>query len=299
MIKVYNRTLKQYEEENVAGDAALNWTYSSPVGMTVLEAFVKKKMFSSIYGKYCNSKLSRKKIKPFIKKFNIDIEEAEKNADDFTSFNDFFYRKLKPSARPINMDSNILVSPGDGRLTVLENIDIEHLVQIKGITYRLAELVPDNQLALNYQGGLCLILRLCPLDYHRFHFVDNGVSDKVHKISGDYYSVNPIALAKVPELFCRNKREWCTFHSDNFGDIIYVEVGATCVGSIIQTSSPGCRVSKGDEKGFFKFGGSTIILFIEKNKVKITEEIINQSFLGFETKVNVGEQIGIKNCYAK
>lgn len=294
MIKVYNRTTKQYEEENVVGGAALNWTYSSPVGMTILEAFIKKKAFSNIYGKYCNTKLSRKKIQSFVKKYNMDISEFENNIDDFKSFNDFFYRKLKSDARPVNNDPEKLICPGDGRLTVLENIDIQNIVQIKGLNYSLEELIGDKNVALNYQGGLCLVLRLCPLDYHRFHFVDDGIPDAVHKISGDYYSVNPVALNKIPALFCKNKREWCTFHSKNFGDIIYVEVGATCVGSIVQTFSPGIKVLKGEEKGFFKYGGSTIVLFFKKDIIKIDEDIISQGILGFETKVKFGEQIGIK-----
>lgn len=294
MIKVYNRKTKQYEEETVAGGTVLKWTYESPLGMGLLEAFIKKKAFSRLCGSYYNTKLSRKKILPFIKNFNINISESEKNAQDFQCFNDFFYRKLKPESREISQAEEAFISPGDGRLTVFNNIDIDNIVQIKGFKYTLKELLGDKNIVLNYQGGMCLILRLCPLDYHRFHFMDNGTPDNVKKIQGSYYSVNPIALNKIPNLFCKNKREWCNFHSENFGDIIYVEVGATCVGSIIQTFSPGKKVCKGDEKGFFKFGGSTIVLFIEKDKLKIDEEILNQSFLGFETKVQMGEKIGTK-----
>lgn len=219
---------------------------------------------------------------------------CENSIEDFNNFNDFFARKLLPSARPINMDSNALISPGDGRLSAYDNIDLNKLVQVKGLTYSLEELIDDKELAKEYDGGICLILRLCPTDYHRFHFVDNGTCGATKKITGSYYSVNPIALEKIPKLFCQNKREWSLFKSENFGDIIYVEVGATCVGTIIQSYTENTPIKKGDEKGFFKFGGSTTILFFKKGIVKIDKEILEQSALGYETKVLMGETIGTK-----
>ena len=139
-----------------------------------------------------------------------------------------------------------------------------------------------------------MVLRLAPTDYHRFHFIDNGICDVSQKIKGDYYSVNPAALKKIPELFCKNKRELSLFHSQNFGDVLYIEVGATCVGSIIQTYFPKKNILKGSEKGYFKFGGSTIILFFEKEKVIFDSDLIEQTEKGYETKVMLGEKIGIK-----
>lgn len=292
MIKYYNRKTGEYEIEKVVGDKYLSWTYNSDPGKNLLEIFVKRKLFSSIYGSYCNSKLSRSKVKNFIKNFNIDINETIKNEDEFTSFNDFFTRKLKNEVRPIDNNINSFISPADGRITVYENIDIEKLVQIKGFTYSLNELLNNKDTALKYSNGTCIIVRLCPTDYHRFHFVDSGSCCKIKKINGDYYSVNPIALKKIPQLFCRNKRELSTFKSDNFGDILYVEVGATCVGSIIQTYPENDHVRKGSEKGYFKYGGSTVILFIEKDKIKIDDDILKQSLSGFETKVFMGDRIG-------
>jgi len=145
-----------------------------------------------------------------------------------------------------------------------------------------------------YNGGTCLIFRLCPTDYHRFHFIDDGVCSNTTKIKGHYYSVNPIALKSINKLFCQNKREWSIFHSDNFGDVIYMEVGATCVGSIIQSYSPNSKIKKGTEKGYFKFGGSTVILFFKKDTIKIDEDLLHQTQLGFETSVFMGEKIGLK-----
>jgi phosphatidylserine decarboxylase len=294
MIKYYNRKTKAYETEKVAGEKYLNWTYSSPIGMTLLEALIKKKFFSSLYGWYLDRGLSKKKINSFINEFSLDMSIAEKEQQHFTSFNDFFYRKLKSHARPIDMDKNSVVSLGDGKLYAYENIDLEKIVQVKGFTYSLRELIKDDNIAKKFDRGTCLILRLCPTDYHRFHFIDSGICQATTKISGAYYSVNPVALQKVEKLFCENKREWSIFHSDNFGDVLYVEVGATCVGSIIQTYAPNKKVNKGDEKGYFKFGGSTVILFFEPDKIKIDKDIIEQTEKGIETYILMGEKLGAR-----
>lgn len=294
MIQVYDRKTKSYEEELVAGKKYIEWTYESPIGKNVTELIAKRKIFSKLYGMYCDTKFSSKKIKSFVDDFNIDMKLAEKNITEFKSFNDFFVRKLTNEARPIDKNPYILISPGDGRLTAYENIDLDNLVQIKGMTYSLKELINDDSIAEKYSNGICIILRLCPTDYHRFHFVDSGIPTKSTEIKGHYYSVNPIALNNIPKLFCENKREWSILHSDNFGDVLTIEVGATCVGSIIQTYSPDKTVKKGDEKGYFKFGGSTTILFLEKDTVKIDSDILEQSKIGFECKVNCGEHIGVK-----
>lgn len=294
MIKYYNRQTKNYEVEKVAGDKYLNWTYSSPVGMTLLELFLKKKAFSKFYGKYCDTRFSSKKIPEFIKNFDIDMSVSKNKVEDFKCFNDFFIREVTPEGRPLTMEQDIVISPGDGRLSAFKDIDLDELVQIKGLTYSLKELIQDDSIAQKFKNGICLILRLCPVDYHRFHFVDNGVCDETVKIRGHYYSVNPIALNKKPKLFCENKREWSLFHSENFGEILHVEVGATCVGTIVQTYVPGSRVTKGSEKGYFKFGGSTTILFFQKDTISIDEDILHQTSLGYETKVNMGEKIGKK-----
>lgn len=294
MIKYYNRKTKEYETEKVAGDKYLQWTYSSPAGMKFLELVIKKKLFSKIYGSFCDSKRSLSKVHSFIKDFDINMSECEKSIDEFESFNDFFTRRLKDNARPMDKNPDVLISPGDGRLLAFENIDLNRLVQVKGFSYSLNNLINDPGISEKYSGGVCLILRLCPTDYHRFHFVDHGVCEETIKISGDYYSVNPVALESIPELFCKNKREWSLFHSKNFGDILHIEVGATCVGSIIQTYTPDKSITKGDEKGYFKFGGSTTILFFEKDKVEIDRDIIEETNKGYETKVLMGETIGQK-----
>ena len=294
MIKYYNRKQNKYEIEKVAGEKYLNWSYSSPRGKGLVELFLKKKLFSKLYGYYCDTKISARKIESFIKTLDIDMSIYDKAFDEYSSFNEFFIRSLNPETRLIDKNHDILISPCDGKISAYENINLDNLVQIKGFTYSLKELVEDDEVYNLYNGGTCLIFRLCPTDYHRFHFIDDGVCSTTTKIKGHYYSVNPVALKSVKKLFCQNKREWSIFHTDNFNDVIYMEVGATCVGTIIQSYDPGSKVKKGDEKGYFKFGGSTVILFFKKDAMKIHEDLINQTALGFETSVLMGEKIGLK-----
>ncbi|GEA32832.1 phosphatidylserine decarboxylase [Clostridium diolis] len=294
MIEYYNRKDKKYEIEKIAGDKYINWIYSSPVGMSLLQIIIKKRFFSKAYGYFCDSKVSRKKINSFINDFNIDTSIFEKKINEFKSFNDFFSRKLKKEARLIDSACESLISPGDGKITAYENINLDKIVHIKGGVYKLNELIDNEVISKEFSEGSCLILRLCPTDYHRYHFIDNGMCRESFRIRGNYYSVNPIALSKVSEIYCRNERQWSVFDTENFGRVLYIEIGATCVGAIIQTYKPNVFVNKGDEKGYFKFGGSTIVIMFQKDKVKIDKEIVDQTQRGFETQVFMGEKIGCK-----
>lgn len=287
-----DRKTGEKKREVVAGGKALKWIYTSRAGMSLLELIIKRKFFSTAYGWLQDMPHSRKKIKAFIDELSIDMMEAEQeNSGAYKSFNEFFARKLKKEARPICIDRNILVSPADGRLLAYENIDMNHIVQVKGFTYSLRELLKDDSLARRYEKGICIVIRLCPADYHRFHFPDGGIPYEPKKIQGEYYSVNPVALNKIPELYCRNKREITIFDSEHFGKIVLMEVGATCVGSIVQTFQQGKYVQRGQEKGYFKFGGSTVIMFLERGQAKVDQDLLEHTEKGFETKVNMGENI--------
>ncbi len=294
MIKLYNRKTREYEIEKVAGGGLLKALYDNKVGKLGLELLIKRKFYSWLTGVVCDAGISARKVKSFVQDFDIDMSLCPAGVEDFKSFNEFFTRKLKPEARPFDPRPDMLLSPGDGRLKAWDNIDMDRLVQVKGFTYSLKELVEDHELAKKYQGGICMVLRLAPVDYHRFHFIDGGTCSESKRINGHYYSVNPVALNSIPQVFCRNKREYSILHSENFGDILYMEVGATSVGSIIQTYQPGRSIARGEEKGYFKFGGSTVILFMEKRTAKIDAEILHQTELGYEVRVLAGEIIGTK-----
>jgi len=294
MIKIYNRKTMEYETEKVAAGGFMKYLYGTATGRVGLEFLLKRKICSVLTGIVCNMGISKGKIDKFIDGYHIDMSECCENTRDFKSFNHFFTRRLKPYARPFSNDAGLLLSPGDGRLRAWADINIDKLVQVKGISYSLKELIDDNELAWRFQGGICLVLRLAPVDYHRFHFIDSGVCTHTRKIKGSYYSVNPMALNSIPKVFCRNKREYSILHSDNFGDVLYIEVGATSVGSIVQTYTPDATVTRGNEKGYFKFGGSTVILLLQKGSAVIDEDILTHTEADCEVRVLAGEAIGRK-----
>lgn len=290
-----DRKTGQLEKEMVVGEKFLNWMNNTKSGNTLLELLIKKRFCSILFGKLQDLSISRFKIPPFVEKFQIDMSEAKReDITSYNSFNDFFTRELKKDARPISENNNILISPADGRIFAYENINIKNLIQAKDSHYTLEELLCDKSLAEEYNDGTCIVVRLAPTDYHRFHFPDSGIAEKPKMIKGYYYSVNPMTLKKIIQVYCQNKREITVFNSDNFDKIVLVEIGATFVGSIIQTYIPGKCVKKGQEKGFFKFGGSTIIMLLKKGIVNIDEDIIQNTKKGYETKINMGEGIGMK-----
>lgn len=293
MIKYYDRKTKSINTEDVAGSKSLNLIYYNHIGKKFLPAIASRKIYSDIYGHLCDLPISRHFIKSFINKFNIDLTEYEKKVNGYSSFNDFFYRKLS-GKRPIDKDINHFISPCDSKLLAVENISEDLTFNIKGFTYNLKDLVKNDSISNSYKNGTCLIFRLAPTDYHRFHFVDSGKCSKSHSVKGRYYSVNPIALETIENVFCENKREYSIQQSDNFGELLYIEVGATFVGSIIETYDSSKPVNRFQEKGYFKFGGSTVIIFVKSNILKLDDDILLHSSSGIETKVLAGEKIGVR-----
>ncbi|MBE9469343.1 MAG: phosphatidylserine decarboxylase [Bacteroidetes bacterium] len=287
-IKYVERASGEINIEKVMGENWLVWLYNNPVGKLSLNSLVKRKFISSFYGDMMDSPKSVSKIKPFVEEYNIDMTEVDKQK--YSSFNNFFIRKLKPNARKINIDSNVIISPGDGKILAYSNMTNQDFI-VKGYKFNIKKFLQNDSLAKKYLNGSIVILRLCPTDYHRFHFPVAGKISKLTKIKGDYYSVSPIAIKKITEIFCQNKREYLTIHSQKFGDVIMSEVGATMVGSIIQTYK-GDLALKGKEKGYFKFGGSSVVLLFEENKVKIDEDLISNTQNSLETEVKMGERIG-------
>jgi phosphatidylserine decarboxylase len=289
-IQYYERESGQIKTEKVAGEKWLVWLYYNPVGEASLWALVKRKLVSSIYGNMMDRSSSAKKIHPFIEDYDIDMSLAQEQ--EFNNFNDFFTRKLKDNARPINTSTNIVVSPADGKILAYTDISNSDFI-IKGFRFNVSSFLDNPDLAQKYHDGALLIIRLAPIDYHRFHFPISGNLSSNKKIEGDYYSVNPYALRKKAEIFCLNKREYTILSNPLFGDVIMAEIGATMVGSIIHTFK-GSSVNKGEEKGYFKFGGSTVVLLFEKNKIHIDEDLLINTAKGYETTLKMGERIGEK-----
>ncbi|MFK4784489.1 phosphatidylserine decarboxylase [Fusobacterium sp. MFO224] len=292
-IKYKNRKTGETLIEEVPGEGFLKFLYYNPFGKLALNAVVKRKFLSSLYGKKMDSIKSAGLIKDFVENYNINMNESIKQISEFTSFNDFFIRKLKPEARKIDFSKNSLVSPSDGKIFALERINDSSKFFLKGDEFSLGEFFKDDKLAKKYFSGTMLIIRLAPVDYHRYHFPCDGKISPSKLIKGDYSSVSPHAIRQNFRIFCENKREYSILKSENFGDVCISEIGATMVGGIVQSYQPNSKVKKGDEKGYFYFGGSTVILLIEKNKVIIDEDILENSKKGIETQIKMGEKIGI------
>jgi len=287
-IQYYERESGQMKTEKVAGEKWLVWLYYNPIGEATLWALAKRKLVSSIYGNRMDRISSAKKIQPFIEDFDIDMSVAQKQ--EFSNFNDFFTRKLKTDARPVDTCSTVVGSPADGKILAYTDISNSWFV-VKGVRFDVFSFLENPDLAQKYHDGALLIIRLAPMDYHRFHFPVSGNVSPNKKIDGDYYSVNPYALRKMAEIFCLNKREYSILSNPLFGDVVIAEVGATMVGSIEQTYK-GSSVNKGEEKGYFKFGGSTVVLLFEKSKIHIDEDLLINTAKGYETTVKMGERIG-------
>ena len=287
-IQYYERKSGQLLTEKVAGEKWLVWLYYNPVGEATLWTLAKRKVVSSIYGNMMNRTSSAKKIPPFIDDFDIDMSGVQEQ--EFENFNDFFTRRLKENARPIDTSSNIVISPADGKILAYADIGNSDFI-IKGFRFDVSSFLDNPVLAQKYSDGALLVIRLAPVDYHRFHFPVSGILTSNKKIEGDYYSVNPFALRKKAEILCLNKREYTILSNPSFGEVVMAEVGATMVGSIVQTHK-GSSAIKGKEKGYFEFGGSTVVLLFERNKISIDADLLINTANGYETLVKMGERIG-------
>ena len=290
-IRYVDRTTGQIKTEKVVSETALYWLYNNPLGELTLQALLKRKFVSDVYGWLMHTHWSVRKIEPFIKTYHIDTSQFQKQ--NYQSFNDFFIRKLKPGARKIDTDSNVVVSPADGKVFAFQDISGQSFI-VKGYRFDLKSFLQNDSLARVYNKGSLLLFRLCPTDYHRFHFPVGGKLSKVIKIQGDYYSVNPIALRKRIKIFCENKRDYQTIDSPVDGNVVMAEIGATMVGSIVHTFQ-GTIAMKGAESGYFQFGGSSIILLFKSGKIRIDNDLLKNTKSGLETEIKIGQWVASLN----
>ena len=288
-ITLVDRKTGELFEETVMGDGALRFAYETFLGHCLRGLLFNTSGLSRLMGWYYDSALSKKSISSLASIPGCDPREAELPLDKYTSFNDFFTRRLKKGVRPFDEDPFLLASPADGRIAVFENLTPEGAIPVKGAERSLNDLCCENLKAPSLAAA---VIRLAPVDYHRYHFPCSCLQkEPPRKVRGKYHSVNPVALAKYPDLYCENTRQITTLESDVFGTFRYLEVGAFGVGSIIQHSAPG-EHAKQDEKGCFKFGGSTVILVFDNARIRWSADLLENSSKGYETIVRCGETIG-------
>lgn len=290
-IRLYNRQTQTLETEQVPGGSLLAFFYGRPWARVVARCVWSRVLFSRLYGWIFHQRFSRRQIDRFVVQNRIDMSEVQVPDQGFQTFNDFFIRRLKPGARPIANDPRALVSPADSRLKVfqLQNNTILH---IKGVSLTMAQLLGTATLADQFADGLCLQYRLAPRDYHRFGYIEDGVQSPVRTVGGRLYSVSPLALRHMPAIWGENHRHWCIIKTRSLGAILQIEVGATVVGSIVQHRFDGGYCARGEEKGYFQMGGSTVLIILQPDRVKIDDDIRTNSSKDIETLVRYGETVG-------
>lgn len=276
-----------------AQDRLLSFMYKSKFGKIILSQIVKPK-YSIFMGYLLNLRISKVLITPFIAMNKIDMTQYRKHK--FTSYNDFFTREIKPEKRKIDENIRHLISPCDGKLMVYD-INDESKFIIKNTSYTMESLLGSKKLASKYEGGVLLVFRLTVDDYHRYCYIDNGYKTKNYRVQGLFHTVNPVANDSV-QIYKENTREFTILKSENFGKLLIMEVGALFVGKIVNYHKEK-HVKRGEEKGKFEFGGSTVIVCAEKGTIKIDKDILKNTRLGIETAVKMGEKVGVAQEYDK
>lgn len=297
-IRYYDREEKTLHTESIYGEGFLRWAYGTMMGRLTVSLIVKRLLFSRWYGWRMSQPASQKRIAPFIKQYELDSTEFMKSVNEFTHFNDFFWRRLKTAARPIAsvQEQGIppVIFPADGRHLVIPEVDTASLFYIKGQRFNLAAFIGDELLENKFKGGAMLISRLCPVDYHRFHFPVSGTASSAQLLPGSLSSVSPLALRRRLSILWENRRERTHIRTNSFGDVLLFEIGATCVGGIHQCYTPG-MVESGTEKGYFSFGGSCVVTLFQKGFITFDSDLLEQSIMGIESYGRMGERCAIKS----
>lgn len=275
-------------EENTLQDRVLEKIYTSPLGRALIKPFTTP-TFSKMMGAVLDTRLSSLFIVPFVKKHNIQMEDY--TSKYYRSYNEFFSREIKPEKRVIDEEVVSMISPADGKLSVYPISQDLH-INIKHTTYSIASLIKSEKLAAEYEGGYAIVIRLTVDNYHRYCYVADGQKGKNHYIQGVLHTVNPIANDYVP-IYKENAREFCRIRTKYFGEIIQMEVGAMLVGKITNYHDRK-EVTKGEEKGKFEFGGSTVVVLVKKDMVDLDEDLLENTQNGYETIVKMGERIGYR-----
>lgn len=298
-INYYNRSTQSLETELVYGDGAIKFIYDNSFGQ-ILAPIVASKPISQLYGCYQDLAISKSKVPPFVEKFNIDLSiykagsvSTEKKENSYKNFNEFFIREFEENQRSFVDDENKMPAFCEARYFGHQEINNDVNIPVKGKLLNSKDLLGESKWSETFEGGPLLVARLCPVDYHRYHYPLSGETLDSFQIKGQYHSVNPLALKSKPEIFIINERRASILETEKFGKLAYIEVGAAMVGKIIQSHDETKAHSKGDEKGYFLFGGSTVILLGEKGKWSPSDDILRNTKDGVETYLHLGEEVAL------
>ena len=243
-------------------------------------------LLSKIAGAYMDCGISKIHIKGFIQKAGIDMSEYEKQ--EYKNFNECFTRKILKEKRPVCQEADKLTAPCDGRLSAY-HIGEDSTFEIKRSRYRVSDLIEGSETAPDYCGGVCLVFRLCVDNYHRYGYIDDGVILENRALKGRLHTVRPIAMERYP-VFVQNSREYTVMETEHFGRIAQIEVGAMMIGKIVNHKHSGA-VKRGEEKGMFLYGGSTIVVLLEKDRAVLPRQLFETTQKGMETPVKYGQAL--------
>jgi len=288
VVQYRDRRTGRLEPERVFHGEALAFLYEKWAGRVLASLLTANGLFSGGYGWLQRRPASRRKIPRFISSLGVDAGEAERPPREYGSLDAFFTRRLKPGSRPIDQDPEWLITPADGRIRVFARMR-DPALEVKGSTVCLEDLLGDRALADRYRDGALGVIRLAAADYHRFHFPDSGIASAPRAVGRKLHSVHPIALGAGAPSF-ENKRMLTRIDTRGFGPMVQIEIGALTVGTIEQTFVPGA-VERGQEKGFFRFGGSAMVLLAEPGRLQFDEDLLRDSEAGIETLVRMGQSI--------
>jgi len=285
----YRRGQSSKEEEIVLGGGMMSWAYQSTTGPWLTRFLFTQAWPSRLIGWLADTRFSRRQIAPVIRDLGIDTSELAEPVESYSTFNAFFTRRLAAGARRFAAEPEAVASPADGRVMVYSCLQKESVVPVKGKAFTVEALL--GRPAAEFYNGSLAVIRLCPADYHRFHFPCDGVVVEQRRIKGFYHSVNPLALALGVDVFGRNERQVTMIENDRLGRFAFIEVGAFGVGRIEQTFI-GPSVRKGEEKGYFAYGGSTVVLVFQPGRIQFEKDLLDHSAEGVETFLKAGEVLG-------
>jgi len=287
-ILIYSREKSKIVEEVVYGGSIVRFFYSTRIGL-LLEKFIALPLISELYGGLQSTKISRLKVPGFVQKFDIKMSEFEDK--DFVSFNDFFIRNFKDGQREFVKEKSFPAFC-EGRYLGYESCSESFEFPVKSSFLSPSKILKASKYKGEFEGGPVLVARLCPVDYHCYHYPAKGKTLEVVHEGNELHSVNPWALKSLPDLFIKNKRRVSILETDEFGLLAFVEVGATCVGKIIQTHDESEAFERGQKKGHFLFGGSTVILFGQKGKWRPSDDVLKHTLEKREVLIKLGQELG-------
>lgn len=287
-VQVYDRLEKTVREESQYGEKRLQFLYETATGRLLLQAIFARRWYSKLSAIKDKSRYSVSKVESLIDQFDIDMSEYLET--HYSSYDSFIIRTIDPAKRPVVLDPAALVAVADSKLLAYP-VTPDGCIPVKHTSYTVTELLRDAELASTYNGGICLVFRLGTEDYHRYCFADDGTVTRRYATKGILHSVQPIS-SKRYRAFSENQRECSIIETVNFGTMVVVEVGALLVGKIHNHNVTSCR--RGQEKGYFSLGGSTILLLLSPSIIEVDADIMEHSQQHIETKVRLGEQIGVR-----